>query len=508
VSNDTWLATPWTSDLPAPRSPDDASPLAFVSTDQSGRITDLNDVFVEWTRFARSRLLGTPHSVVRHPGMPAGLFRLVWQRLEAGQPVSAYLQNLPADGNTYTALVTISPTTDGYLAVQQRPCRPEAAEAMQKIYTSVRAVEFEAQDEGQPIEAVVEQGAALLVDLLRQLGFSSFDEFMWTALAQEVDEHTKRAPGPLTPVMSEGGRAADIVAASRDLARELLPWSEQQAELLQTWGALSKTLVSLGPTMKEAKRAADSLSQEIAQESSFHAMRLSITVWASMVTEIENVIADLPNDLLRLRQACAETRFWTGLGQIHAEMVGQVAAGLAEAEALEASRAALVRLCHTLSHDFDELIWRMEKNSGLAATVAERIQSLHDLMVMPRDLIENWKAMTDGREDEFVTRLLPEVDRQLSLADETLTLLRNLAQQCQTIAVVQPMDIARRCVRRVQWALEDEPATPVAPMTEAQAQPSWLEDTVAASGLIDFTAGEERSPATSWAAILASPDAP
>ncbi|MDR1387467.1 MAG: PAS domain-containing protein [Propionibacteriaceae bacterium] len=505
MSSDTWLATPWTSDLPAPRSVDDASPLAFVSTDHSGVINDLNDVFIEWTRFARSRLVGTPHSVVRHPGMPAGLFQLLWQRLEAGQPVCAYLQNLPADGNTYTALVTISPTADGYLAVQQRPSRPEAAEAMQKIYTSVRAVEFDAQDDGQPAEAVTSQGAALLVDLMRQLGFSSFDDFMWTALPQEVDEHTRRAPGPLTPVMNESGRAADIVAASRDLARELLPWSEQQAELLRTWGILSKTLVSLKPTMDEANRVADSLNLEVAQESSFHAMRLSITVWASMVAEIEKIITDLPNDLLRLRQACAETRFWIGLSQIHAEMVGQVASGLAEVEALEASRAALSRLCHTLSHDFDELIWRMEKNSNLATTVAERIQSLHDLMVMPRDLIENWKSMTAGREDEFVTRLLPEVDSQLSLADQTLTLLRNLAQQCQTIAVVQPMDTARRCVRRVQRALEDDPTPPVVPELQ---QPGWLDDTMAAPGLLDLSADEAGSPVTSWAAILASPDAP
>jgi aerotaxis receptor len=446
--------------LPAAKASTEVEPLALSVTDENGVITDVNDVFLAWTRFARERLLGAAHSTVRHPGMPGGLFKLVWDRLKVGKPACAYLQNLPADGNTYTALVTISPTLGGYLAVAQKPCRPEAAEAVEKLYSSVRSAEFQARDDGADAQTASVHGAELLADLLRQLGFSSYDDFMWTALPQEVDEYCRRAPGPRSPD-DAGGSAAAVLAASCDLARELMPWSHQQAELLSTWGSLSKTLVSLKPMVDDAKRAADSISQEIDQEDSFNAMRLSITVWASMIAEIEKVIADLPGDLLALRQACAQTRFWIGLAQIHTEMIGQFATGFSDPEILERSRGAVSQLCTTLDRDFDDLSWRMEKNARFAATVAERIQSLHDLLAMPRDLIGNWKAMTEGRDDAFVTRLLPEVDHQLALAGDTLAMLQTLADQCLAIAVVQPMDTAHQCVRRIQRSVayvpEQEP---------------------------------------------------
>jgi aerotaxis receptor len=461
VGSDSWLATPWVGGLPASKASVEVEPLALSVTDENGVVTDVNDVFIAWTRFSRERLLGSAHSIVRHPGMPGGLFKLIWDRLKVGKPVCAYLQNLPADGNTYTALVTISPTLGGYLAVEQKPCRPEAAEAVQKLYSSVRSAEFQARDDGVDATVAVQRGTELLVDLLRQLGFSSYDDFMWTALPQEVDEYCRRAPGPQAAGVDDGSPAAAVLAASNDLARELLPWSFQQAELLRTWGSLSKTLVSLKPMMEEAKRAADSISEEIEQDTGFNAMRLSITVWASMIAEIEKVITDLPNDLLALRQACAQTRFWIGLAQIHTEMIGQFAADFSDAEVLERSRGAVAQLCTTLDRDFDDLSWRMEKNARFAATVAERIQSLHDLLAMPRDLIGNWKAMTPGRDDAFVTRLLPEVDRQLTLAGETLGMLQTLADQCLAIAIVQPMDTAHQCVRRIQrsvaYAPEQEP---------------------------------------------------
>ena len=504
MTNEAWLATPWTTGVPVTRPNSAPEPLGFVLTDENGVILDMNDVFVGWARFARQRLTRSPHAILRHPGMPAGLFKLVWDRLRTGQPACAYLQNLPADGNTYTVLVTMSPTTSGYLAVQQKPCRPEAAEAIAKLYSSVRAAEFEATDDGTPPEAVPGRGADLLVDLLRQLGFSSYDDFMWTALPQEVEEYYRLTPSYLGPVTDDGSPAAAMMGASQDLARELVPWSQQQTELLRTWGTLSKTLVSLSPMMDEAKRAADKISEEIAQEAEFKAMNLSITVWASMIAEIEKAITDLPNDLLALRQACAQTRFWIGLALIHTQMVRQYAADFVDPPTMERSAQAVSRLCVTLDRDFDDLSWRMEKNARFAATVAERIQQLHDLLVMPAQLIVNWKAMTRGSSDETVARLLPEIDRQLNLAGDTLDLLQTLADQCQTIAVVQPMDVAHQCVQRIQRVLAVAPETQVlrveataAPMpADPRTQLFATATPVTPVGLFWDHAGSSQSPAT------------
>lgn len=55
-------------------------------TDLKGRITYANDVFVEMSGFTHEELLGQPHSLVRHPDMPAEAFSDLWSTLKSGFP--------------------------------------------------------------------------------------------------------------------------------------------------------------------------------------------------------------------------------------------------------------------------------------------------------------------------------------------------------------------------------------------------------------------------------------
>ena len=64
--------------------------LFFSTTDRQGRIRTGNSVFVRISGFSLTELSGAPHNIVRHPEMPAGVFRLVWDRLLLGRPVGAY----------------------------------------------------------------------------------------------------------------------------------------------------------------------------------------------------------------------------------------------------------------------------------------------------------------------------------------------------------------------------------------------------------------------------------
>ncbi|WP_326634918.1 PAS domain-containing protein [Streptosporangium sp. NBC_01755] len=38
---------------------------------------------------------------MRHPDMPAGIFRLLWDRMLTGRPAGAYVRNLAKDGSHY-----------------------------------------------------------------------------------------------------------------------------------------------------------------------------------------------------------------------------------------------------------------------------------------------------------------------------------------------------------------------------------------------------------------------
>jgi Methyl-accepting chemotaxis protein (MCP) signalling domain len=54
------------------------SSLLVSQTDTGGRITFANDAFVAISGFTWDELLGSPHSVVRHPHMPMEAFRDLW----------------------------------------------------------------------------------------------------------------------------------------------------------------------------------------------------------------------------------------------------------------------------------------------------------------------------------------------------------------------------------------------------------------------------------------------
>jgi PAS domain-containing protein len=53
-------------------------------TDPQGRITYANPVFVRVSAYPEARLLGKPHSIVRHPDMPR-VVKLLWDTIGAGQ---------------------------------------------------------------------------------------------------------------------------------------------------------------------------------------------------------------------------------------------------------------------------------------------------------------------------------------------------------------------------------------------------------------------------------------
>ena len=67
----------------------------------------------------------SPHNIIRHLDMPAGVFKLMWADLQAGLPVCAYVINRAADGLDYRVFATIVPIPGGYLSVRTKPMNKE-----------------------------------------------------------------------------------------------------------------------------------------------------------------------------------------------------------------------------------------------------------------------------------------------------------------------------------------------------------------------------------------------
>lgn len=78
--------------------------LIVTKTDLKGRITYCNEVFVRMSGYTEQECLGEPHNIIRHPDMPRCVFKLLWDTIQGGQEIFAYVLNLSKNGDHYWVL--------------------------------------------------------------------------------------------------------------------------------------------------------------------------------------------------------------------------------------------------------------------------------------------------------------------------------------------------------------------------------------------------------------------
>jgi len=112
------------------------------TTDPKGRITYVNEDFLEASGYAEAELIGKAHNIVRHPDMPEEAFADLWATLEAGKPWTGLVKNRRKNGDYYWVLANVTPvraggTVTGYMSVRTRPER-EAVAAAGALYRRFR----------------------------------------------------------------------------------------------------------------------------------------------------------------------------------------------------------------------------------------------------------------------------------------------------------------------------------------------------------------------------------
>ncbi len=148
-------------------------------TDRHGKITYANDVFVRVSGYSEAELLGMPHSIVRHPDMPRTVFNLLWETIQAGAEIFAYVKNLSADGDHYWVFAHVTPSFDdhgtivGFHSNRRTPDR-RALPVIERIYADLREVERSAA----PGEAIP-SGRRALAKKLEELG-QPYDVLMFS----------------------------------------------------------------------------------------------------------------------------------------------------------------------------------------------------------------------------------------------------------------------------------------------------------------------------------------
>ncbi|MGQ9365173.1 PAS domain-containing protein [Azospirillum sp. ST 5-10] len=147
-------------------------------TDPQGRLTYVNDVFVEVAGYAEAELLGRPHNIIRHPAMPRAIFALMWRTIRGGREIFAYVNNRAKNGDHYWVLAHVTPNftaagaVAGYHSSRRAP-RRDALARVEPLYRRLRAAEREAGDG----EAGVAAAGRILDDILNAEG-RGYDEFV------------------------------------------------------------------------------------------------------------------------------------------------------------------------------------------------------------------------------------------------------------------------------------------------------------------------------------------
>lgn len=113
--------------------------LIVSKTDTKGNITYGNDLFLKLAGYKESELLGAPHNIIRHKEMPKIVFKLLWETVQQGKEIFAYVINKAKNGDFYWVFANITPSYDysgnviGYYSVRRKPSK-EALDIIKPIY--------------------------------------------------------------------------------------------------------------------------------------------------------------------------------------------------------------------------------------------------------------------------------------------------------------------------------------------------------------------------------------
>ena len=360
--------------------------LFFSTTDRKGVIRYGNEVFVRVSEFQRDELLGKAHSIIRHPDMPRGVFRLFWNLLGEGQPVAAFVKNRAKDGRFYWVMAFATPADNGYLSVRLKPSS-EVFGIVQSVYQRVLEIEQDAADEGASKDEVAEIGLLSLSGEINKLGFADYPAFMKFAMTAEMrSRHEKlvdRASiGSNHPSDWNGSESDDSQAI---IARLLQSNHNCEAALCDMLGTLSEVreasagIHSIGQKMRNLSEDIGmvALNARVSADSG----PLEVVSCALAETEKDNreiigSISQLVDQLVASTDALAFSVSVAALqSEVSSSFLREVLSGTDENEAEDLHHIEL--LTKTMNQHTTDLIERLELANSWFVDLERQTDRLH-----------------------------------------------------------------------------------------------------------------------------------
>jgi len=159
-----------------------AEEIIVSKTDLKGIITYANDIFLRVSGYREEDVVGQPHSLIRHPQMPRAVFRLLWNEIEAGREVFAYVLNLASDGAQYWVLAHVTPSFGpdnriiGYHSNRRSP-QIAAVERVKQTYELLRIEE----ERHTNVRSAADAGYSAMLALLAHQE-QTYSQYVWSLI--------------------------------------------------------------------------------------------------------------------------------------------------------------------------------------------------------------------------------------------------------------------------------------------------------------------------------------
>lgn len=408
----------------------------FSTTDRKGVIAEANSVFVRLSRYPHERLHGAPHNIIRHPDMPGGTFKLVWDQIEAGRPACAYVQNMAADGGTYWVFATLVPVGEKYLSVRMKPLVSDLKEASEALYKRVRPIELGAREhDGASREEAAALGLAALAKGLAPLGIAGADDLALIALPAEVSAHEQLGSGlPRRPEAT--GPLADLLAVMHTVDERTDALVAQLAEYDALVGALEASGTDAGPTTDRLKRlvmAARAGSEVVGVPEMLADFTGRMSTYAGsadeQLTALRDTLSTVARDVRWLRMRIALLR-------LHNRMVGTFCAELIDGYSTADALASLKMLCAALREGATDLDSAMGGMRDAMTRVPELVQAAVRDADRALRMATKWRSEAATATEPVATVLEPHLQVLLSQSATGFDELRRFSETAARCALL------------------------------------------------------------------------
>ncbi|MFV0457650.1 MAG: hypothetical protein ACK5MT_02590 [Actinomycetales bacterium] len=408
--------------------------LFFSTTDLKGRIQLANSVFVDMSRYPLNKLIGAPHNVIRHPDMPGGAFKIIWDRIGDQKPTCAYVKNLGADGSAYWAFATITPVDGGYLSVRSLPCRQDVLDQVERMYHTARDSELERG--GVSAAAAAANGADSLAKSLAEAGFDSYETFQLHALPAEVEARAKLASE--LPARRSDGQYGEMYAGVRQIDSQIRALFGDLASFQELASTLDDRVLSshgvvesLDTAINEARLTAERLADRAPVLAS------SAGPMHVQCTKVKDALQSLHRQVDGVLSNRAELRFTVALCALQSETLGRYIAGVMDGKEdrvdAEPTSAALTG---TLTTQLQDLAERLDANIATTKQMAGDLEDARMAFERIQRLATAWRALIErNKVESHFDEYLPLLDSALEDGTVQLESLMDSAKSFESSAV-------------------------------------------------------------------------